>query len=208
MPYCQRCTTFEMTDNWIKYLEQKLNQFNPTDVENRKTEYKISRTYYFQTSYLTVEFLDSTTINKVELGTYKNGIFSDYKILFDNSVPNFTKVKQRLFEIDENENYLLTYDKANVENLSGFLDNLFTKGWTEETFSYKGFDYLIIVKIDNATYRIELKSDAEQDIPMPMDKLGRKMTLIWNNLKINSGNRKIRKLEIKPLIKNVVQQRL
>ncbi|PSG90530.1 hypothetical protein C7H52_04415 [Aurantibacter aestuarii] len=195
-----------MTDNWIKYLEQKLNQFNPTDVENRETEYKFSRTYYFQTSYLKVEFLDSTTINKVELGTYKNGLFSDYIILFTNSAPNCTKVEQRLFVIDDNENYILTYDKANVENLNGFLDNLFTKGWREEAFSYKGFDYLVIVKVDNATHRIELKSGAEQDIPMPMDKLARKMAVIWNNLKINSANRKIRKLEIKPLIKNVVQQ--
>ncbi|MCB4800308.1 hypothetical protein [Neotamlana laminarinivorans] len=197
-----------MTANWIKYLEQKLSQFNPTDVENRETEYKSSLTYYFQTSYLTVEFLDSTTINQVELGTYKNGIFSDYKILFHNSAPNFTKVKQRLFEIDENVNYVLTYDKANVEKLNIFLDSLFTNGWTEKIFSYKGFDYLIIVEIDNATHRIELKSNAEQDIPMPMDNLGIKMNIIWNNLKINARNRKKSIIEVKPLKKNVVQQRV
>lgn len=197
-----------MTENWIKYLERKLTLLNPTDVENREAESKFSRTYYFKESYLTVEFLDSTTINNVELGTYNNGIFSDYKILFDNGAPNFTKVKQRLFEIDENVNYVLTYDKANVEKLNRFLDSLFTKGWTEEILSYKDFDYLIIVTIENATHRIELKSDAEQDIPMLMDKLGRKMTVMWNNFKINTGNRKIRKLEIKPLIINVVQQRL
>jgi len=197
-----------MTENWIKYLERKLTLLNLTDVENRDAESKFSRTYYFKESYLTVEFLDSTTINNVELGTYNNGIFSDYKILFDNGAPNFTKVKQRLFEIDENVNYVLTYDKANVEKLNRFLDSLFTKGWTEETLSFKGFDFLIIVEIDKVTHRIELKSDAEQDIPMPMDKLGRKMNLIWNSLKINSRNRKIRKLEIKPLIINVVQQRL
>ncbi|GAA3784142.1 hypothetical protein GCM10022271_15610 [Corallibacter vietnamensis] len=195
-----------MIDNWIKYLEQKLTQLNPTNVENLETEYKFSQTYYFHTSYLTIEFLDSTTINKVELGTYTNGICNDYKILFDSSAPNFTKVKQKLFEVDDNENYVLTYNKANIENLNEFLDNLFTNGWTEKTFSYKGFDYLIIVEIDKTTHRIELKSDAEQDILLPMDMLSRKINVIWNNLKINSGKRKIRKIKVKPLINNVLQQ--
>ncbi|WP_417559015.1 hypothetical protein [Mesoflavibacter zeaxanthinifaciens] len=181
---------------------------NPTNVENLETEYKFSQTYYFQTYYLTIEFLDSTTINKVELGTYTNGIFNDYKILFDSSAPNFTKVKQKLFEVDDNENYVLTYNKANIENLNEFLDNLFTNGWTEKTFSYKGFDYLIIVEIDKTTHRIELKSDAEQDIPLPMDMLSRKMNVIWNNLKINSGKRKIKKIKVKPLINNMLQQQL
>ncbi|MBD3892216.1 hypothetical protein IEG04_14800 [Olleya marilimosa] len=197
-----------MTANWIKYFEKKIKLLNPTDVEHRDTEYRLSRTYYFQESYLTVDFSDSNTVNKVELGTYKIGKFSDYKILFDNNAPNFTKVKQRLFEIDENENYVLTYDKANVENLNGFLDNLFTKGWKEEIISFKGFEYLIKVEINKTSYRIELKSDAEQDVPMLTDFLERKISVLWKNLGINSRNISKEKLIVKPLIKNVVQHRV
>lgn len=195
-----------MTANWIKYFEQKVKPLNPTDVEYRDTKYRLSRIYYFQESYLSVDFSDSNTINRVELGTYKTGKFSDYKILFDNSAPKFTKVKQRLFEIDENENFVLFYDNANVENLNVFLDNLFTKGWKVEIISFKGFDYLIKVEINTTGYRIELKSDVEQDVPMPTDFLERKISVMWKNLRINSGNISKEKLVVKPLIKNIAKQ--
>lgn len=188
-----------MTKNWITYFEQKLIPLNPTDIEYSNNDSYSSRTYYFNDSYLIIELLDSTTIKKVQLGTIKKRKFSNYKILFDKSITDYIKVKQTLFEIDENENYVLTFDEFHLKILNEFLDNLFSKGWTEKTISYKGKEYLIKVFFNQSSYRIELKSDAEQDIPMIGDFLDRKINVLWKNLGINSINLKTEILQIKPL---------
>jgi hypothetical protein len=187
------------SEDWVHYLEQKMSSLVITDIEYRKETYWFSNTYYFQESYLTVTFLDSTTISKLEFGTYDIGIFSNYVILFDNSRPNFTRIKQRLFEIDESINYILTFDDLYLRKLDNFLGVILKKGWIEEIISYNDSIFQINIEFNDEIYKVHLISDAEQDVPLPFDFLDRIINRFLMNFKVNPKNRNTTRRIIKPI---------
>lgn len=191
-----------MKTNWIQYIDNFFHLLNVGFEKKTNDNLNLTITYLINGIYIGCEYINSTHLNKIEIGKEIGNLRSNYKIIFDKQKPKNFLVKQNCFEIDSKTSYQLEFNEINSEKLKCFLKTLIEKGWIEKLYQYEGTEYKNELIIENKSYVISLKSDMEQDIPFLFDSVLRKIEDIWFDVNINSKKKLIINL-IEPLKKRV-----
>ena len=188
--------------NWKEYIENFFNVLNVNFEKKANGNLNPTITYFINGIYIQFDFLNSTHLNKIEIGKEIGNFRSNYKIIFDKLKPKNFLVKQNCWEIETQTSYQLEFNEINIGNLKSFLKILIEKGWTEKLYEYGGTEYKNELIIENQHFMISLKSDMEQDIPFLFDSILRKIEEIWFDINLKSKKKIIINI-IEPLKKNI-----
>jgi len=97
----------------------------------------------------------------------------------------------------------LEFESDKKEMVTNFLKIPFETGWSEEKFyplPNRYYKTVIKVKCLNLKWEIILKNFAEQDIPLPFDKLLRWLHLKQSDSVMNKTNRKTNLIQVIPIM--------
>jgi hypothetical protein len=188
--------------NWKEYIENFFNLLNVNFEKKANGNLHPTITYFINGIYIQFDFLNSTHLNKIEIGKEIGNFRSNYKIIFDQLKPKNFLVKQNCWEIDTKTSCQLEFNEINSGKISGFLKLLIEKGWTEKLYEYGGTEYKNELIIENQHLLISLKSDMEQDIPFLFDSILRKIEDIWFDINLKSKKKIIVNI-IEPLKNNI-----
>jgi hypothetical protein len=92
--------------------------FNLLNVNEKKANGNLhpTITYFINGIYIQFDFLNSTHLNKIEIGKEIGNFRSNYKIIFDQLKPKNFLVKQNCWEIDTKQVVNLNLMRLIVEN--------------------------------------------------------------------------------------------
>jgi hypothetical protein len=205
-------------NNWKDYIDKKIEGISFDEVEIITSEHGEFRSYFKEGTYLSFYIIENgAKLEKVEGGKYWLNHYwltnkqapkyetSNIKAVFDQTKEHCISFLQVSFFGENDEKYAVEFSDQNTILIDQFLFCLFQCGWTENTFYYKGYSYKVEIDLIDSDqvlkFKIILLNFAEQDMPMPGDKTGRRLQAWWADLSFNRKRRKKEKEIIKPLNK-------
>ena len=188
-----------MKSNWLDVLENRISTLHINNVIDKIDSYYPRKTYFFNDTYLFIEFHDSKTIKTLEIGRFKNEVYSNYKFTLNTRKKDCIEVKQNLPEIELKNKHELTFNRKNIEVLSNFINRILLNGWIEEIYYFDNSEHIIQIKLLEKRYNISLKSNTEQDFPMLFDKTRRLLEDFYLKHISCSKRRKTTKIKIYPI---------
>ena len=194
--------------NWFNIIDLRLNSVGFDNIVVDETEHYKSITYFKNGTYLYFDIIENgEKIRKIEAGKYfptddKIGYeTSPIKLIYNSSLKNNFEFLQCSFDGENGEEYELQLNKFDLKNLDSFLQIVIDEGWQEKSSKYNGFDYKTEAIYGNAAYEIILLDFSEQDIPLPLDRTGRKFGAWWADLKFNEKKKDVLSVSVEPFIK-------
>ena len=188
-----------MAGNWGDFLDNFIRSCNCNVVKEVAPTGAI--TYVANDIYILCE-INELRIKKIEVGRIKNGFHNNIKGIFtDNNNHNICFIQSSY--LDEAEAHSpLEFESDKKEMVTSFLKIPFETGWSEEEFYLlpnRYYKTIVEVKSLNLKWEIILKSFAEQDIPLPFDKLLRWLHLKQSDSALNKNNRRTNLIKVAPI---------
>lgn len=167
--------------NWENFLD---NFFNFYDVTVEKKDYSGGLTINYKNDeiYVRCELEnDRQRIKKLEFGRLNGGWI---KGAFINDERLYVTFLQESYYGEDAEEYTIDYSSDNKGIIYNFLQIPCELGWTESEFKLDEAKYYkVVVTLENyRTWEISLMNFAQQDLPLPGDKLDS-----WINVKLGDA---------------------
>ena len=203
-------------ENWIEYIDLKFSEYEKSNLHKNKNGFYPSRTYKIDGTYIDFEFDGITKLKKIECGKYwlinNAGYFgnaeciSNVKAVFDKTKNKFIRFLQTSYHGETGVEFELKFNSENIKKLDQFLKLPIEKGWIEKLYKYKNGAYKIEIEnlskeFENINCEIILLDVAEQDLPLPGDRLSRKIDTFFLDKFAKRKNIEIEITEVQPIKK-------
>lgn len=195
-------------ENWIKYLDAKFSEYEQFNCHKNKNSFYPSRTYKIGGICIDFYFDGITKLNKIEFGKYwlidNEVYFSSVKAVYDNLGDNFVSFLQTSFDGESGTRYELNFTLENTKKLDTFLKLPIEIGWIEKLYKYKKGAYKIEIEcmsniFQSSNCKIILLDFVEQDLPLPGDKLSRKVNAFLIDKFAPKKKIEVEIVEVKPM---------
>lgn len=188
--------------NWETYISDYFANHTIEFIDRNEYSNSFELVYYNNGVYISFDLIkDSRKINKVEFGTYvqsnegvKPNNLNFIKGILDTTKPHNIDFIQDSYYGISGSKYELIFNKESQKTLLSFLKFPCHIGWKEELYKFKEKSYKVKIYLKvrdeaNFTYEVLLMDYAEQDIPLPGDKLTRQLTKFIYDMRMNSEKR-------------------